>query len=315
MKYRYPLLFLASFALYSGCSSPKKTDTPASSTDSVTTEETGSAPEPDDETLFTRYDRVKQAVQEWNTAIDGHKHQALNNLYADRVECYLETKSQQACVDGKARWLQAHPGYRQQVEHLQVYYFEDDTLLKVFVAEFDKVCQEGDKTSTVPSFLYFSNNGAGWQIFKETDVPTEVQRARKAPAQVLPKGELTFRRSYQADTRDIPGFAHENVPYDFSLYLNVGETITGNYLLYSGTMRSTTNYLIPEGKITDGVLEMTVIYYGEEEANLEDYDPNETNPDRVEHWHLKIVNNGTELVCMDADNGYLYGKSLWLAKN
>ena len=268
--------------------------------------------EPDTTGVFTRYTQVKQLVQQWNQAITTNQPQMLMPLYADTVQHYLKRIDKKACVDSKINWLDKHPGYQQKIENLEVYYLDTDTLGILFIADFTKVCIDKGKTVKVPSYLYFQRDVPGWKIIRETDHATEATRAKAAPTSSLPQGETSFYYGYWTDTRDDENFAHDEVPYSYTLNLKVGKTITGEYLFYSGRLRGITYYLIPEGKVEEGILEITLVYNENGWMTLSDYHAEDYSDAYREHWHFKIV-NGNELVNIDKDS-YMYGMSLYLTK-
>ncbi len=311
------LISIVSAVLQMGCKNGtnKNTGHPSKDSTLVTTTNTDSSAhfDPNSEGVFVRYNEAKRLTTEWNAAIDGNQPQDFHHLYADTVNYYSKILTKGACIDNKTKWLTAHAGYQQKIEDLEVYYMDDDTAGLIFMARFTKICIDKNDTTKIQSYLNFKRATSGWRIVKETDQTTELNRAQKSPNSTLKPGENLFYYGYWTDTRDIPDFGHDEVPYWFSLTLNVGKKITGEYSLYSGTMRSITDYLVPEGKIENGILEITTVYIPESGMSLEDYNPDEVSDSRKEHWHFKIV-NGNELVCLDKDNGYLYGQSLFLQK-
>lgn len=312
-----PMLFCFFILALAGCSekTPQKTrpEVPIDTPVEPPAPETENTESVTGEGLFTHYDRVRKAVFDWNEAIDKQQTEILETFYADSVRHYQKTLGKKECLASKAQWLKAHPGYRQRLEDLSVYFFEEDTGMILFVAEFNKVCEGSGKGKIVRSLLYFSDVNGSWKIVGETDVPTETAHALKAPASFLKKGDYVFSRSYWQDTRQVSGFAHENVPYRFTLYLHIGDSITGEYLRYSGMLRSTSRYFIPEGKITDdGILEIRAIYNNdEEELSPETYNPEEYPPDHKEQMRFKIV-NGQKLIGIRCGiHSDLDGMTLW----
>lgn len=262
-----------------------------------------------DSSAFAYYNEVERILNEWNEAISNHHPDALANYYATEVLHYSKPLSKAECIQAKTKWLSEHPSYSQKIEHAEVYFMESDTTLSEFIAEFDKVCTENNNSKTVHAYLYFKQENGAWKITGETDDATELSKAKKTPANTIKNGESEFYRGYWADTRGISGFAHDMVPYRFSLSLNVDRKITGSYYLYSGTMREMTHYLIVDGQMENGTLTLTVVYNENEQYSQDDY-PKDT---QKEKWHFKII-NGNKLVCLDKDNGYLYAKSLLLVK-
>lgn len=313
-----PTLAILCFLLLTGCNNnhahtPQNKDTgitktqPASSSsDTITNTISGT-----DEDAFARYDQAKKLLAAWNDAINKVRPDQLKAVYADTVRYYRQSFSKEACIAQKIEWLQKHEGYTQKMKNVSVYYLDADTSMSVIIAAFDKICLHQQSTATVHSFLYFARLGNDWKIIGESDEATELNRARKAPNSMLKNGEQVFYYGYWEDTRNIDGFAHNMVPYNSTLTLHVADKITGYYTLYSGALRSTTSYLIPTGKIENGILLLTAVYNGNDEFSLEDYEHGEIPDKKKEQWHFKII-NGNELVCLDKNNGYLYGRSLFL---
>lgn len=303
--------FLFALCLMS-CSGPAPKKDPLAPKQLAGQHETTAAPGTADreEGVFERYDKVEQIVSRWNMLIDDHRAEKLSGVYADEVMYYLHPQTQQECIANKVKYLAAHTGYRQEIDHLEVYYFEEDTLGKMLVAEFDKICTDKGKKTTVPSLLYCARFNGQWKIVQETDRATELNRAKRTRGSGLANGTCTFYRGYWMDTRSIPQFAHDQVPYRFTIQLNVTDNgITGAYAIYSGTMRSTMEYLVVAGKTTDGILDLTVVY-NPDGLTPEEYAA-EADPAKEEHLHFRII-RGDELVGLDPDEGYLCGKSLFL---
>jgi hypothetical protein len=312
MKRVVVLLILPVSLLYSCSGEAKKSaNNPASAQQSVAPASSihnriqASATPPPDRGIFDRYNAVKQVVREWNAAIDGHHPEKLKDLYADQVMCYLEKKSAAAVVADKTAWLKKHGNYRQQLKHVDVYYNEDDTTLSHFKAEFTKICTENGKTTEIQSWLHFERINGFWKIVTETDAPTEVARANKAKNRTLKKGTHQFYRGHWVDTRDDESLAHDQVPYRFAFELEIGDKVTGSFWWYSGRLRSVTEYLVTDGKMQNGILELTLVWNGEEEYTLEDYEP---GSEEEETWRFRIVSEN-EIVGIDKDNPYTYGVS------
>ncbi len=261
--------------------------------------------------VFVRYDQVKKVLQEWNTAIDNNQLELLNNLYADTVDCYLKRLSKKECIESKQKWLKEHIGYHQKIEYLEIYYLDDDTLGSFFIAEFTKVCVEKNETVKVDAVIHFARFANDWKIIKESDRPSEASLAEKMPGGILKAGKNIFRFGYWVDTREEEDFGHDQVPYWDLLTLNVGTKITGEYLRYSGRMREIYSHLVLEGTIKNGILEITVVFNENQEWSLETYNPDEVPDSQKEHWHFKIV-NGNELVGIDKEQIYFYGRSMFL---
>ncbi len=278
--------------------------------DDVPDEQESAEAEEESSDLFIACDHVKKLLKEWNAAISANEPEKLGEMYADRVDYYLQNQTRKACVDQKASWLAAHPNYKQKITYQEIYFFQDDTTQNLLIAEFDKQCIDQGKTVTIPSFLYFSKFNGEWKIIKETDRATEANRVKKSNISTLKPGEYSFFRSYYKDTRDIPNFAHEVVPFWFGIDITVGKEITGEYDYYSGEMRSITYNLIPAGEIKNGILDLTVIDCSSlvEIITIEEYESGEYDNLPKSHMHFKIL-NGNELVCLDKDD-YLYGKSM-----
>ena len=223
---------------------------------------------PDTGNIFRRYDAVKKILKIWNQAISGHRMADLENLYADEVIYYSKKSNKQAILTQKSDWLKKHPSYKQELGYTNVYFDEDDIqeveelVLKVaFVAQFTKICIENGKKTEVESYLYFRKFGKEWKIVCETDALTEVNVMRKKPLVDLPEGEYNYYLGQWSDTRDVPGFAHDMVPYSASLDFKIGAgEITGVYDYYSGTLRSHTYYVIKSGKVVNGILELETAY-------------------------------------------------------
>lgn len=293
----------------SGCNKSKSTVQPKSITDtnSVPTNLNTAA---DSLSVFDLYDIAKKLTNDWNNAIDGNNPQTLNSLYADTVSYYVKIQSKKDCIDSKTKWLSAHADYQQKIVDLEVYYEDDDTTGTKMFSKFAKLCIEKGDTQKIYTYLRFIKTTDGWKIDKETDQPSNVSIAKKAPVSNLKPGEYLFRYGYWTDTRDIPDFAHDEVPYWQSISLNIGQTITGEYSEYSGTLRSIMPFLIPEGKIENGILTITSVYNEMDEMTLETYNPDEVSESIKQQWKFKIV-NGNELVNMNEDD-FRYGESLYL---
>ncbi len=115
------------------------------------------------------------------------KRSTRNGVAADPVECYLKTLS-------KRMWPQPngckqYPRYRNRGKLKQAYYFEEDTALSVFVAEFEKVAKRTEKQPRFRRSSIFRTRTWAGKNFKETDAASEVQRARKAPALITPRAD------------------------------------------------------------------------------------------------------------------------------
>lgn len=261
-----------------------------------------------EENVFLRYDAVKSALARWNTAIDAHRTFDLEKLYAEKVRYYAKTTDRQSVLNQKNEWLKQHKFYAQQLGHIEVYYDDSDTLGLEFIAHFTKICIEKTKQTEVESFLHFRKFGKDWKIVEETDGPTEVHAAKKKPLQTLPNGSYEYYIGYWTDTRDMPQFAHDMVPYNSSLNFKIGEKgITGIYNDYSGTMRSSTYYFVKSGRIVDGILELNVIFSQSDDPQPEDFEGNE----ETETWRFKILENKA-LICLSKENPTLYSRTLRL---
>lgn len=318
MNLRYIILFLGilSDIMLISCSNTKTPDANSNQSKDTLTSLDESENEDADALgieTFECYDQAKKILQAWNTAINNHQTEQLKNLYAPQVDCYMETISKEQCVEKKSTWLEAHKAYQQKIENIQIYYMDSDTNMTILIAEFNKVCIEENKTTEVTSFLHFKQFGNEWKIIAETDLSTEVSKAKKAPISTLGKGTYTFYRGYWEDTRDDENFGHDMVPYNFTLTLNVGDKITGEYAIYSGRLRGITFYLIVSGKIENGILELAMVYNENQEISLEDYNTGEYDHKEKQVMHFKII-NGNTLVCLDEDEGYVYGKKMLLEK-
>ncbi|WP_430402837.1 hypothetical protein [Fluviicola sp.] len=213
------------------------------------------------ENVFRRYDAVKKILKKWNQAISEHRPSDLESLYADEVSYYSKKSNKQAILTQKSDWLKKHTSYKQELGYTDIYYDEDDIEVVELVAQFTKICIENKKKMEVESYLYFRKFGKEWKMVRETDAPTEVNVARKKPVVELPEGEYSYFIGKWSDTRDIPGFGHDQVPYRVELEFTIGaDGITGVYDFYSGTARSHSFYLIKSGKVENGILELQVIY-------------------------------------------------------
>ncbi|AEA45030.1 hypothetical protein [Fluviicola taffensis] len=262
--------------------------------------------DPNTENVFRRYDAVKKILKKWNQAISEHQLSDLENLYADDVLYYAKKMTKQAILAQKSDWLKKHASYKQELGYSEVYYNDRDTLGVEFVAQFTKICIENKKKTDVESYLYFRKFGNDWKIVRETDAITEVNVVRKKPVVNLPAGEYAYYVGQWSDTRDIPQFAHDMVPYNSSLDFTIGdEGISGVYSEYSGTARSRTYYLVKSGKVDNGILELKMIYSQFADPTPEDFDANE----ETETWSFKILEN-KELVCLSSENLTLYSKTL-----
>jgi hypothetical protein len=243
---------------------------------------------PDTGNIFRRYDAVKKILKKWNQAISGHRPVDLENLYADEVIYYSKKSNKQAILSQKTDWLKKHPSYKQELGYTDVYYDDMDTMEVEFVAQFTKICIENKKKTEVESYLYFRKFGKEWKIVRETDAPTEVNVARKKPVVNLPEGKYEYYIGQWSDTRDIPNFAHDQVPYNTSLdFAITANGITGIYDYYSGKARSRTYYLVKSGKIENGILELTVIFSQFDNPTPEDFDESA----ETETWRFKILEN------------------------
>lgn len=283
-----------------------------SSEDSKYEEEYG---EPHPGNVFPYYNAAKKILKNWNQAISKHKPENLENLYADEVIYYGKKSNKQAIVNQKSDWLKKHTSYKQELGYTDIYYYDNEVYIykigpKQFelVAEFTKICIENQKKTEVISYLYFRKFGKEWKIVRETDVITEINLAKKKPVLNLPEGERRYYVGQWSDTRDVPGFAHDQVPYESSLNFTVADNgITGVYHWYSGTARSRTFYLIKSGKIANGILELEVIFSVMDDPAPEDFDEDEP----TETWRFKILENN-QLFCLSKDSPS-YGKTLLLA--
>lgn len=265
-----------------------------------------------DSGTFERYNEAARLLKAWNAAINANEPETLLKLYAGKVEYYLQTQSGQACADQKSDWLGKHPKYSQQITEQQIYFLDTDTNATVLIAEFMKVCTDQGKTTRIPSMLYFSMADGALKITRETDLHTEASRAKRASAGTLKKGDYSFWRGYWKDTRNVPQFAHDMVSYWFSIDISVGNGITGEYLTYSGEMRSIVYSFIPEGTIRDGILDLTVVDCSSlmENITMEEYKSGEYDHLPKRHMHFKII-SGNTLVNLDKGE-WLYGKSMSL---
>lgn len=260
-----------------------------------------------DENVFRVYDAVKAKVKTWNESISNHQTDQLIEVYSSNVDYYLNNKSSTDCIALKKSWLEKHPEYSQSIKFLEVYHFEVDRTPDEFIAEFDKLCTENGKTTTVHSFLHFKKFNGEWLIYKESDVATEIAIAKKSPNINLPNGHYGFERNYWVDTRDVEGFAHETVPYRTYISFDIlNETITGRINWYSGTMRSSMDYLIVAGIMENGLLTLDVIYNPNEEYSLDQ--PEDFANMAIENWRFKIVDNH-RLVGVSKNLSLVYGLS------
>ncbi len=262
--------------------------------------------EPNTENVFRRYDAVKTVLKKWNQAISGHRTSDLENLYADEVSYYSKKSNKQAILAQKSEWLKKHPSYKQELGYTDVYYDDTDTLEVEFVAQFTKICIQNKKKTEVESYLYFRKFGKEWKIVRETDALTEVNVARKKPVVNLPEGKYGYYIGQWSDTRDIPQFAHDQVPYSTSLDFTIGAGgISGVYEYYSGTARSRTCYFVKSGMVENGILELKVIYSQVDDPSPEDFNGGE----ETETWRFKILEN-KELICLSKENPALYARTL-----
>lgn len=262
------------------------------------------------ENVFRRYDAVKKILKKWNQAISEHQLSDLENLYADEVSYYAKKITKQAILTQKSDWLKKHTSYKQELGYTDVYYNDRDTLGVEFVTQFTKICIENKRKTEVESFLYFRKFGKEWKIVRETDAITEVNVARKKPIANLPEGEYEYYVGQWSDTRDIPQFAHDMVPYNSSLDFTIGdEGILGVYSEYSGTARSRMYYLVKSGKVDNGILELKMIYSQFADPTPEDFE----GAEETETWRFKIFQN-QQLVCLSPENLTLYSKTLTKVK-
>lgn len=298
------------FAFEAGCSSGNTKSKKEVSKDTNTLVTTTNNNNTDSSSVFDLYDMAKQLTNDWNKAIDNNNPQELNNLYADTVNYYVKIQPKKDCVDSKIKWLSSHADYQQKIENMEVYYEDNDTTGTKMFSKFTKLCIEKGDTQKIYTYLRFIKTTAGWKINKETDQPSNASIAKKAPGTNLGPGEYTFRYGYWTDTRDIPEFAHDEVPYWQAITIKVGKGITGEYSEYSGTMRQIFTYLIPEGKIENGLLTITAVYNEMDEMTLETYNPDEVSESLKQQWKFKII-NGNELVNM-MENDFRFGESLYL---
>jgi hypothetical protein len=277
-----------------------------SENETALSDESESDEESDPENVFRGYDAGKKILKNWNQAISEHQLSDLENLYADEVFYYAKKMTKQAILDQKSDWLKKHMSYQQKLGYSAVYYDDRDTLGVEFVAQFTKICIENKKKTEVESYLYFRKFGSDWKIVQETDAITEVNLARKKPVVNLPEGKYKYYVGQWSDTRDIPQFAHEMVPYNSSLDFTIGEEgISGVYNEYSGTARSRAYYLVKSGKVENGILELKVIYSPFANPAPEDFDGGE----ETKTWRFKILEN-QQLLCLSSENLTLYSKTL-----
>lgn len=258
------------------------------------------------ESIFLRYDAVRNVLYEWNAAIDSHRTFELEKLYAKKVRYYSKMTDRQEVIHQKNEWLKQHKFYAQQLGHCEIYYDDSDTLGLEFTASFIKICIEKTKQTEVESFLTFRKFGNEWKIIEETDGPTEVNAAKMKPVHTLPDGSYRYYLGYWSDTRDIPRFAQDMAPYSSTLEFEITEKgITGVYDDYSGTMRSRTHYLVKSGKIVDGILELYVVYSPVENPSPKDLEGTE----ETQTWRFKILAN-QQLTCLSKENVTLYSRTL-----
>jgi len=309
------LVLFAAVLLNTGCSSGSSAESEdaqgvpkeATADSSVETIPAGEADEePNAENVFLRYDAVKKVLHEWNEAVKRHRTIDMEKLYADKVMYYSKETDKQSVFNQKNEWFKKHLSYSQELGYHEVYYDDSDTLGLEFIASFTKICIENNKRTEVESFLYFRKFGNDWKIVKETDALTEVNAAKKKPLTSLPEGSYEYYQGYWSDTRDIPQFAHDMAPYNTSLNFTIsGKGITGVYNEYSGTARSRTFYLVKSGKITNGILELQMVYSESDDPAPEDLEGNE----ETETWRFKILPD-KKLLCISKENVSLYSRTL-----
>lgn len=263
---------------------------------------------PDNENIFRGYDAARQLLNDWNNAINDNNFIELEKLYHDALNYHETNISLHDRMQLQKKDYKLNPGHKQSIGRVEIYNLDEDTMPLRITAEFDLIIRNKNFKDTIISFLTFEKIKDDWKIVGETDVRSIEFEAMNKPILNLNKGEYTFARGYWLDTRDVPDFGHDQVPYSFIISISITDSITGYAGFYSGMLRENTEYLIPEGNISDGILNLTTIWNGNGESSLEEYYEGNISPDKIEQWRFKII-SWNELYGIDC-NSYLQGYSL-----
>lgn len=242
-----------------------------------------------EENIFRAYDAARQILNDWNNAINNNNLVELEKLYHDTVNYHETPQPLHYRMQLQKKHQSINPGYKQDITNIEIYNLDEDTLPLRITAEFELIVRVKNFRDTVKTLLTFEKIMDEWKIVGETDVRSIEFEAMNKPNTILKKGSYTFSRGYWADTRQEQGFAHDQVPYNFVISIQISDSITGNANAYSGRMRENTEYLIPEGKMENGMLELVTIWNGDYESSLEDYDDGNISKNRIERWTFKII--------------------------
>lgn len=255
---------------------------------------TAQAQAPDD------FQTAKKLLLQWNAAISEGQPEKLAQIYAPSIKFYLQNMAAAACVKSKKDWLAKHPTYRQEVKGIYLYNMAVEGVAETdIIAEFKKVCIENGTSKEYDALLVFRKINKEWKLVQETDLITEVNLHKKAPAFDLPRGKYHFAREYWEDVPDEENLAHDMVAYSYDLEIEITEeSIRGSYQTYSGRMRNLTNYALLSGSMGEGILTIDVAMELDEDGNL---------AEETEVMHFKVI-NARQIVLLDKEMSWLYGK-------
>jgi hypothetical protein len=195
---------------------------------------------------------LRPLAQAWNDALSKADMSALLPLYAEEVNAYGRTMTQQACIEGKQAWLAKNAGYKQLLgEDFFVRTTPEGNELS-----FTKTTITAGKRKTFDAYLVFDRETN--KIVRESDLSTDATLAKALKGNPLPQGTHCFIATGGV-------FPEIAVPTFYELHYKItiqGVKVTGEGSYYSWAMRSMNTLEISGTVLPDNSLNLTVTSFG-----------------------------------------------------
>jgi hypothetical protein len=237
-------------------------------------------------------EQLVEFLEDWNKAINQQDLEALSNLYASEITYYTKKLSKKQLLSKKEKHFGKAPDYQQKISSIDIEYSEEKAnLIRCY---FLKSFNRNGKQDTVFSLIEFDSKQSPFLITKESDIISEWQKAKKAPAKLeFPRGDHYFTYDYLQDKRndDVTGWDFINCSHSLSIDNSTADikvSFSANY-----GPGSYYNFFIKNIKISDGIIsfEGDAMDSMEEDIWFERMQDGDTIP--ASHFHLyqfKILN-------------------------